>query len=1075
MTTQLNGKTAVTPTLDNRQIQALVADLLARMPGYTPGWTPVENGPSWAIIQIYARYLRALAERVGLAPDKNKLAFLDLLGVNLLPAQAARAPVVFTPITHVGNGRVPARTQVGAANPAGGETLIFETETSIALAAANLVEVVSLWPGKDGYADHATAVMGGQPFTLFSGLKPTPHEFYLAHDTHFALSGKAIVELQCELALPGNKPVDVAWAYWDGKVWREFKSFKPAAQAREDDSVDGTDGLTKSGVIRLAADCSTTEPTTIQGRTSSWLRGRLTQPLPPEPGLVLAQLDRLTVRTVINRTLPGIMPLPETAGFPPDKAFANTLQLDVSKAIYPLGQQPQPGSAFYLNSAEALGKPGAEVTLHLTYVAPEPDTSTPSPTPLTTPVVSWEYWNGRSWATLAITAEANVDIFQADGRLTFTVPPDISPTAVNNETGLWIRARLKSGGYGVRRTLTFEGNSITVTEIQPPVLGAMQIGYLYRSPQAQPAHCLAYNDFQWGDYSENARWRGAPFEPFSLVADRAPTLYLGFDRPLPADQISLYLDIAEVTGQSSGPLLTWEYHDGSSWRSLAVTDETNNLALPGMVTAVYPGARPLPNGEAVTASGDQVQLANARQAARFRPGDLIAIGDEDPPELMTVQSVSNSTLTLTATLSQTYQRASVSLAALPRFGKPRAWLRARQQTDGNPLLAQVNGIHSNAVWATQIQTIENEALGSSNGQANQVFFSRRSPVLAGEWLEVKELDGARAAVELAILQQELAEQGLGDEVITTVTDPRSGRISEVWVRWQERPHFFFSRPDARHYVLERSRGRIIFGDDQNGRIPSAGADNIRLRRYRSGGGAAGNVAANSITQLLSGVPAAGAANPVAAEGGADTEPVDNVLFRGPQVVRHRYQAISLSDYEALAREASPAVAVARALPVTHSSGRQAPGWVKVIIMPHSQEARPQPSFGLRRQVGAFLAARVPAAVAGQLTVTGPTYLPVGVQTAVTPLRADEAGIVREAVILALERFLHPLTGGPEGSGWAFGRDVYLSDVAAALEAIPGVDYVSAINLLLRGSPSGERLEVPPDRIVVAGMLQIMLA
>jgi predicted phage baseplate assembly protein len=846
-------------------------------------------------------------------------------------------------------------------------------------------------------------------------------------------------------------------------------------EAEEDDSVDGTDGLTKSGVIRLAADCSETEQTTIQGRTSSWLRGRLTKPLPPEPGLVLAQLDRLTIRTVIDRQLPETETMPENAGFPPDKAFANTLELDVSKAIYPFGQQPQPGSAFYLTSAEAFAKAGAEVTLHLTYVVPESDGSS-NTTPLATPVVTWEYWNGRSWSALATVPEtAVVGRFEATGSLTFTVPPDMTLTKVNNEEGFWIRARLKGGGYGIKRTLTFDGNTVVVTEIRPPVLGAVQMGYLYRSPQAQPTYCLTYSDFQWADQTESVRWRGAAFEPFSLVADRTPTLYLGFDRTLPADQLSLYLDVAEVAGQNSGPLLTWEYDDGSSWRSLTVSDETNNLALPGMVTAVYPGVSPLPSGEAVAASGNQVQLANARQAARFRAGDLIAIGDEDPPELMTVQSAADAKLTLTANLSQEYQRVPVSLAALPRFGKPRTWLRARLQTGGDPLLTQVNSLHFNAVWAAQIQTIENEVLGSSNGQAGQVFFSRRSPVLAGELLEVKELSGARAPVELAILKQELAEQGLGDEVITTVTDPRSGKISEVWVRWQEKPHLFFSRPDDRHYVIERSRGRIIFGDDQNGRIPTAARDNIRLRQYRSGGGAAGNVAAEAITQLLSGVPAAGVSNPVAAEGGADTEPVVNVQHRGPQVVRHQYQAISLSDYEALAREASPAVAVARALPTTHSSGRETPGWVKIIIMPHSQEPRPQPSFGLRRQVQAFLAARVPAAVAAQITVTGPTYLPVGVQAVVTPLNAGEAGVVRDAVIAALKNFLHPLTGGPEGAGWAFGRDVYLSDVAAVLEAVRGVDYVSTLNLLWKGSPSGERLEVPPDRIVVAGQLKIMLA
>lgn len=84
-----------TPLLDERNAQAFAAALLHRLPGYVPGWYPREGQPSWAIIQAYARYLHTLAERLNLAPDKNKLAFLELLGINLLPAQASRAPVVF--------------------------------------------------------------------------------------------------------------------------------------------------------------------------------------------------------------------------------------------------------------------------------------------------------------------------------------------------------------------------------------------------------------------------------------------------------------------------------------------------------------------------------------------------------------------------------------------------------------------------------------------------------------------------------------------------------------------------------------------------------------------------------------------------------------------------------------------------------------------------------------------------------------------------------------------------------------------------------------------------------------------
>ena len=44
---------------------------------------------------IFARYAQAVLQRLNQAPDKNKLAFLDTLGLGLVPAQAARTPLVF--------------------------------------------------------------------------------------------------------------------------------------------------------------------------------------------------------------------------------------------------------------------------------------------------------------------------------------------------------------------------------------------------------------------------------------------------------------------------------------------------------------------------------------------------------------------------------------------------------------------------------------------------------------------------------------------------------------------------------------------------------------------------------------------------------------------------------------------------------------------------------------------------------------------------------------------------------------------------------------------------------------------
>ena len=1068
------------PVLDPRTASEMLDELLSRIPGFVPEWAPAEGDASHALAQVFSRYLAALGERLNRAPEKSRLAFFDQLGISLLSAKAAQAPVVFRPILQLGHARVPARSQV-AANVAGrDEPLVFETRQAIALAASRLADVVALWPGRDAYADHTREALGGEPFTLFDGMQPVPHVLYLAHDSHFALSGVVTVELLFELARPGSEPLALAWEYWDGETWRAFKAlvepttpepadvFEPGADSPQ--SVDGTLGLTRSGIVRLAADCSETKKTLVNGIEAYWIRGRLLTPLPPVPGRSLPLVDRISIRTVVKN-----------AGTAFDAAFVDGLELDTGKSFYPFGQQPQPGTAFYLASTELLSREGTAVTLAAEAAStPQEEHGDRD----STPELRAEFWDGGSWQALNLGSPALVSFIDGSS-VSFAVPRGLEASKVNGKEGHWLRIRLRSGGYYRSNIIqwTDQGddgdngpatNRITVTETIPPAIQSLAWNYTYESPLSPPEACFAFNDFRWADRSDAARFRGNAFEPFTEVEDRVPTVYFGFDRPLPVDSVSMYLDIAEEAGRLRGPLLRWEAFDGREWLGLAADDETANLALPGMVAVAWPGERPRATGEAVIASGTRVQLANAQQAAQFSAGQLLYLGELEKGELVTVTAIEGDTLTLRAPVAKEVQRVPVAVAQLPRFGQPRTWLRARLQSDGDPLQPLVQGVFLNAAWAEQVVTYENEALGASNGEPGQTFFFRQTPVLPGESVEVRELSGKRAAVELPLLQAELTAAGMDVTAIRTVNDPRTGELNEVWVRWESRPNLFFSGPDDRHYVVERSRGLLRFGNNVQGRIPPPGPDNIRAARYVSGGGAIGNVPAGALSQLLSGVPAEGVSNPKPAEGGADGEAIEGAGQRAPHVIRHRMQALSLADYEALAREASPAVAVARALPATHPSGRPAPGWVRIVIQPNSPDPEPQPSFGLRRQVQRYLQARTPAATAAQVAVVGPDYLAVGVEASVVPLDPSAAGVVRDTVGAALAAFLHPVTGGPEGQGWPFGRAVYLSDVAAIVEAAPGLDHVETLQLLLGGTPRGEVVKVPPDRIVVAGQIRISI-
>lgn len=824
-------------------------------------------------------------------------------------------------------------------------------------------------------------------------------------------------------------------------MWREFKSARRECDEVEARRLDSTIGLRQGGRVRLEADCAKAEKTKVNGVEAYWMRGRLAdgKSLPPGSVAILPEVDQIKLQTVTEGRLVATDP---TSGVKLDKAFAGPQPLDVSQAFMPFG--PQPGgasdSAFYFTCAEVFSKPGARFTIGVKTSAPAQavvvfDTAAR----VEQHSVVWEYHNGREWKALLGPSTGNTPRFDdppesaatgaavcltADGSVPdLVVPPDIARVKVNGDEQLWMRVRVVGGRFGFTQTVQ-HNPQVRVFFPQPPALADIRIGYTWQHGPDFPEHVITYNDFQYRDETGTAKWPGKALKPFTPVDDITPALYLGFDRALPVDALNLYIDAEEQTaGIDGGPALVWEHWNGGEWRALAgVEDETRRLRSPGMLGFIGP--------------------ANA--------------------------------------------------AALARFGTPLHWVRARLKEDEPPGEPVIRAIHPNAVWAAQNQTIVNEPLGSSTGQTSQVFTFRQVPVLEGQVVEVRELAGQRANVEWRIVALDVlggnarAVRDIEDQLAADGTPleierdglrfrrDRQKRVTEVWVRWEARSHLRFSGPDDRHYTVDRARGRIAFGDGMLGKVPPAGAA-VVARRYRSGGGLAGNVAAEAISQILGAVGAVEAAfNPRPAQGGADGESVEAVLLRGPQSVRHRGRAVAGPDFETLAREASSSVAVARAIPGRDPAGRRAPGWVTVVIIPQGAEPRPWPTFGLReevrRHIGRHAAADLVAA--DRIFVTGPAYVPVDVDAAIAVRDPATAGAVEQAVRGAIAAFLHPLRGGADGRGWMPGRSVYLSDLAAVVERVPGVDFAERLALLRDGAVLGQRAAVPETGTVVAGHIQL---
>lgn len=115
----------IIPRLDDRSYEDLIAELLERIPAHTPEWTSPQPGdPGQTILELFAWLADIVLYRANLIPERQRLAFLNLLGMNPRPARPSHGlvtvrwdeetlpvePLVLRPLCSV-DGPVPFETR----------------------------------------------------------------------------------------------------------------------------------------------------------------------------------------------------------------------------------------------------------------------------------------------------------------------------------------------------------------------------------------------------------------------------------------------------------------------------------------------------------------------------------------------------------------------------------------------------------------------------------------------------------------------------------------------------------------------------------------------------------------------------------------------------------------------------------------------------------------------------------------------------------------------------------------------------------------------------------------------------
>ncbi|ANW22549.1 putative baseplate assembly protein [Streptomyces clavuligerus] len=261
------------PHLDDRRFQQFVDDAKRYIQQRCPEWSDHNvSDPGVTLIEAVAHMADQIVYRLNRVPEKNRLAFLDLLGVTLFPPSAARAPVTFwlsapqpEPVV------LPTGTEVATLRTEAEEAVVFSTTEDLTVVPCALTHILRQPEGAPA-EDRSQDVLGGTDTAVF-GDPPRPGDQVL-----FGLSAAAP---RCVLVLRLDSRVDgvgvdprqppLVWEAWTADGWRGCEV-----------DTDSTGGLNRPGevILHLPAGHAVSRQTRVD---AGWVRCRVVEAAAGQP------------------------------------------------------------------------------------------------------------------------------------------------------------------------------------------------------------------------------------------------------------------------------------------------------------------------------------------------------------------------------------------------------------------------------------------------------------------------------------------------------------------------------------------------------------------------------------------------------------------------------------------------------------------------------------------------------------------------------------------------------------------------------------------------------------------------
>lgn len=247
--------------------------------------------------------------------------------------------------------------------------------------------------------------------------------------------------------------------------------------------------------------------------------------------------------------------------------------------------------------------------------------------------------------------------------------------------------------------------------------------------------------------------------------------------------------------------------------------------------------------------------------------------------------------------------------------------------------------------------------------------------------------------------------------------------------WYDCP---ITKPDPQHTLpfgcrWDEARKTLCFGDGRDYRIPTGGAILVAgcAVTLGSGGNGASGILRQGDNALLALAPASG---------GSDWESAQDAFLRTAKEQSNPLRAVTLSDYEELARKA-PGLALGKIHAISHQTRGQRKAGVILLARPLSSDPlavlTPWEQERLHEWLERYRMLGVP------VSVQAPRYLPLEVQVTLRVSEQLDERTIRDAVVA--------LTDGIDGP-LGFGAEISSIGITAVLSGLEHVLSVTALEV-----------------------------